>query len=218
MTKPWLRGSGVQITGFADVLTCVARAASAANIGPAHFVGHDLGGVALYWLAQSEFRHAMKTVTIIAAPHPETYSAYMTPERYAQTAGYIDTILASRNDVDLCATLRAAVTGADSAVLSDIGAGLDATDFSALRSLYVEIRRSAAKTGLHLSGNPDCPVAVIHSTDDRFLPANLMAASIARFGLRTTAFTLDGDSHYPHLTASRHVAGCAEEIWNAAET
>lgn len=214
---PWLRGSGVALTGFVDVLTYVARAASAANMGHAHFVGHDLGGVVLYWLGQSSFRHAMKTVTIIAAPHPETYSAYMTPERYAQTAGYIDTILASRNDVDLCATLRAAVTGADSAVLSDIGAGLDATDFYGLRNLYVEIRRTAARTGLRLSGNPVCPVAVIHSKYDRYVPADLMEASIARFGARTTAFTLDGDSHYPHLTASRRVAGCAEEFWNAAE-
>lgn len=215
---PWLRGSGVPITSFADILTYIAETTNAANIGPAHFVGHDLGGVALFWLAQSGLRHAMKSVTIIAAPHPETYSAFMTPDRYARTAGYIDTILASQNDADLCTTLSASVTGTDLAILPDISAGLDATDFSALRSLYGEIRRTTAGAVLHVSGNLDCPVAVIHSINDRRLPADLMAASTARFGPRTKAFTLDGDSHYPHLTASRRVAECAREFWNAAET
>ncbi len=215
---PWLRDSGVQTYGLMDVLTFVARTARDANLGPTHFVGHDLGGVVLYWLAQTGFRSAMKTVTIIAAPHPETYSAFMTPDRYAQSARYIDTILASNNDTDLRQTLLDGVTGADCDIRADIAAGLAATDFAALRGIYATIRESTAMPAPRTTGRFDCPVAVVHSADDRYLPAGLMAESVVRFGTRATALTLDGDSHYPHLTASGRVAGYAEEFWNDAET
>lgn len=217
LPMPWLQHSGVAKTGFPSVLNYIASVAKAALTGPAHFVGHDLGGVALYWLARTDFREHMKSLTFIAAPHPFAYRRFMASDEGASKSGYIDSILQSRDDAVLADRLLAGITGSDTAVTGDIGAALRATNFAALRALYAQIRQAGPQEPPKGADRLDCPVAMIHAKDDRYLPAGLMQDSAARFACSGATLGLSGDSHYPHLTDPARVAQFAEGFWNAVE-
>lgn len=214
---PWGLGSAVPVSGFSTVLSYVVAVAKDSVAVPAHFVGHDLGGLALYWLARTGFRAAMKSVTFIAAPHPFAYRHFMASSGAASKTGYIDSILQSRDDAALADGLRAAIIGRDAAVIDEIGAALRATDFPALRTLYAQIRQAGPPHAPDGDGGLALPVAMIHATDDRFLPAGLMQDSVARLGCGAATLALSGDSHYPHLTDPARVADFAERFWNGVE-
>lgn len=215
---PWMQDSGVPVTGFSSVLNFIASVASRTLTGPAHYVGHDLGGVALYWLAQTAFRPRMKSITLVAAPHPFSYRHFMASGAAASKTGYIDGILQSRDDAALTDRLLAAITGSDTAVTGDIGAALRATDFAALRRLYAQIRQAGPPEPPLGADRPFPPVAMIHAKDDRYLSAALMQDSAARFACGETTLCLSGDSHYPHLTDPARAAQFAEGFWNAVES
>lgn len=217
MPMPWLQDVAAKANGIASVVGYVRAQLAAIDAEPVHVVGHDLGGVVLYWLARTEFRRAIKSMTMIAAPHPAAYLEATASPAFAHRVGYIDTILSTADDDRLRRELTAGITGMDAQVLGDITAALAATDFAPLRSVYAELRQ-APRPGAWSAAPFDFPVAVIHAQEDRYLPADLMADSRARFGPGTWTFTLPGDSHYPHLTAPARCAEFLEDFWNAAES
>lgn len=215
---PWLLGSSVPANGFQTVLRYVAAVAKESMVGPAHYVGHDLGGVALYWLAQTGFCAEMKSMTIIAAPHPFAYRRFFASAEAAPRVRYIDGILESRDDAALQRDLLDRVVGGDVAVTDEIKAALDATDFASLRTLYAQIRQSGLQSAPQVGAKADFKVALIHAEEDRYLPAWVMEESAQSFGASETTLRLDGDSHYPHLTEAAKVADFAERFWNAVES
>lgn len=216
---PWLSGSAAPLRGFRGVLDHVAATLRGTLAAPVHFVGHDLGAVALFWLARTPFLPAMKSVTLIAAPHPAAYRDFMATAASAPHLGYIDAILAEGGDDALRRTLLASAAAAaeDGRVADRIAAGLAATDFAALRALYREIKAPPPRGPLDRAGLT-CPVALVHAADDRILPAGVMAESGACFGPDAPILRLPGQSHYPHLTAPAAVAEFLEDVWNAADT
>lgn len=215
---PWLLGCPNPSDGFASMVQFVALLLRQTLTEPAHFVGHDLGGVALYWLARSGFRSAIKSATLISAPHPDTYRSFQASSEYAPRTRYIDAILATEDAATLRQELLGFVHGTDIQIAAQIEAALLATDFSALRTLYMQIKHApAAPLPGELCGL-GCPVALIHARDDWFFPAWVMDQSAPNFGPDTSTLCLPGSSHYPHLTTGTPVAAFMEKFWNDVET
>ena len=217
LPMPWVKGSGLGVDGFSGVLEYIASIFKATFSEPAHFVGHDIGGVALYWAARTRFGAEMKSMTLIAAPHPMSYAHFKTSVEASSKLKYIDRILESRDDAALLGDLLATVTGSDTTVIDDIKVALNGTDFSTIRRLYGQIQATIPQTFVQETEQVDCPVAVIHAREDRYIPAGVMQDSVTRFGCRETTLTLPSDSHYPHLTDPAGVANFVERFWNALE-
>ncbi len=217
LSMPWVAGSVQPIDGFRSLLNFVVRAARETLSEPAHFVGHDLGGVALYWLSQTGFRPGIKSMTIISAPHPDAYRPFFASAEARPRVAYIDDILQSRDDVLLRKRLLSMVKGRDGAIAGRIGAALDATNFPSLRTLYAQIRQRDQQPKGQVGDVAHMPVAFIHSMDDRYIPASVYDDSALRFGAMASRLRLMGDSHYPHLTEPAQVASFAERFWHDLE-
>jgi len=214
---PWVKGIGFGVDGFSAVVEYIASVFKATCSQPAHFVGYDIGGVALYWAARTRFGAEMKSMTLIAAPHPMSYAHLKTTVEARGKLQYIDRILESRDDAALIGDLLATVSGRDATVIDDIKVALNGTDFSAIRRLYSQIQATNPQTFVQETHQIDCPVAVIHAREDRYIPAGVMEDSVMRFGCRETTLTLPSDSHYPHLTDPAEVANFVERFWNALD-
>jgi pimeloyl-ACP methyl ester carboxylesterase len=215
---PWLDGIKLPYNGFQAITQYIAAVATKAIARPAHYVGHDLGGVGLYWLAQTSFRAQMKSLTIISAPHPYAFKRFYGTTEARPRMRYMDSILGSQDVAALQRELLDIGVSNDTSVTDEINVALKATDFVFLRSLYEQIRYSPLQLPPDQSEQTDLQVAIIYSEGDKYFPAWLMEESVHMFGASKTTLRLNGHSHYPHLMETAQVAAFTERYWNAIES
>lgn len=218
---PWLRSGAASVADFAGLVEWLIGQLARSLHRPAHIVGHDLGGVALYWLAQTGFCDAIRSAMFVSSPHPSAYGRFVGTQAGRLRTGYIDRILAVDAESGLRACLLPDVTGDDGAIVTEIGSAIDATDLQGLQGIYRLIRQVRPPGPQDYPGQDypgiKAPCALAYSEGDRFMSDALMTDSARCFGPATRTLCLEGDSHYPHMTHPRALARFMEDFWNDAE-
>lgn len=214
---PWLSGSQPGIAGLFDVVAFVAALSRTVTPGPAHFIGHDLGAVALYWLARSSFPGKIMSMTLISAPHPEVYAAARAGATGSERTRYIDMMLSTRDADGIRDAFLESVRNDAWPHKGERSDAVAQTDFSVLRKIYAEIRNAAPTTDRPPPEPLSSPVALVHFERDPYFSEALIDASIAQFGAGSRLCRLPGEGHDPHLADPTRVAAFCEEFWNAIE-
>lgn len=212
-----MQGGGFRAGDFVAVVNYVAAVTKAHVDRPAHFVGHDLGGLALYWLAQTGFFAPMKSITMISAPHPGAYRRFLASGAAAPKVQYISDILEVSDDVALRGRLLGAFKGSDISLIDEIASALGATDLAAIRAIYAQIRLTAPHAAQLETKPTGCRVAMVYAEADPCFTPDLMQDSAVQFGAGDATLSLPGDSHYPHLTDPARVAAFVQGFWHAVD-
>lgn len=216
VNMPWCTKEKIAIEGIASVAVYIFEVFRKHFSKPAHFVGHDLGAVVLYWLRQSGLRMIMKSASMVSAPHPVAYGTFLKTAEGKLRTRYIDNILSSTDDASLRTVLMSTLQGEDLTISGQLSVALEATNFEALRTIYRQVRFLDVPP-LPAASQTQSPVSMVFTENDRLLPASLMAESVALFRSERATLRLSGDSHYPHLTAPAQLAPFLEDFWIAAE-
>ena len=176
---------------------------------PVHLVGHDLGGLVLWWLAQSNLKDRIASLSILSCPHPLAYAEFTASPDYASRSEYIDDIIQNAPEN---ISRRIQETEADAA--TGLIETLKDTDIVRLAPLYTEILASRSISAANAPKTQDIPFALINSFDDRLLGAWAHERSVVHVDGSVQSLLVDGQSHFPHLTSSQAVNSFLKEFWN----
>jgi len=176
---------------------------------PVHLVGHDLGGVVLWWLAHSNLKDRIASLSILSCPHPLAYAEFAASADYASRSDYIDDIIQNEPE-----KIRRRIREAEPDAAKGLLDTLKETDIVRLAPLYTEILASRRLTATNTPKTQDIPVALINSLDDRLLGAGAHERSVVHVDGPVQSLLVDGQSHFPHLTSSQAVNSFLKEFWN----
>ena len=163
------------------------------SCGSATVVGHDIGGLAAWWLAA---RHPDRVdrLILISSPHPADYLSFRT--EHPAHRNYLDDILDGKTDA-LMVPERLAFW-ANETERPSLLAALQRTDFDAVRSIYrMSLGRDCLPQWLELP-RISVPSLVIYGEADEFIKPEAFATIQKWFAKPATIVKLADGGHFLH--------------------
>jgi pimeloyl-ACP methyl ester carboxylesterase len=208
LPMPWLKSVNAASLSLRQFFSYCAIMIEDHADGETHLVGHDLGGLALWWLAQSELKNRMSSVAILSCPHPKAYRRFARSADYASSTTYIEDIHHNPAGLKQRLHVNEPLLGAG------IAATLDQTSFDSLRPLYTEITQTSGSSDVELASISDLPLALISSCNDRSIGTQSMSDTLNLCDSGTHNLVLEGTSHFPHMSHTDKVTPFLKAFWN----
>ena len=205
---PWLRSVEANELSLQQIINYCAVIVDEYAQGTTHIIGHDLGGLACWWLGQSKLKSRITSLSIISCPHPAAYRSFAASPEYKSQESYRNAIFDSPE------TLGGRIRDKAPLARDQIALGLAETAIERLRPMYRQIEATAQTSDQRLPALPKMPVSLISNRDDHAIGPSTVTDTAALFERAIPHLQLEDPGHFPHLVQTKHVANFLREFWN----